>query len=309
MKAADTVLDLIGQTPIVRLNHMSSSGDAEVFVKLESFNPAGSIKDRPALYMIEEAERQGRLNPDSIILEATSGNTGIGLAMVAAIKGYRLVIVMPENMSEERKKLLSAYGAELLYTPAKLGMKGAVERAQAMAEEDKRYYLVKQFENSANAESHYRTTAQEILEQCEGHLDALVCGVGSGGTITGVGTLLKESLPQVQIVAVEPYNSAVLSGNVAGPHKIQGIGAGFVPPVLNTNVVDRIYPVKDETAFETCQLLARKEALLVGISSGAAIYAALQIAHELGAGHQVLAIAADGMDKYMSTELFSIEEA
>jgi cysteine synthase A len=309
MKAADTVLDLIGQTPIVRLNHMSSSGDAEVFVKLESFNPAGSIKDRPALYMIEEAERQGRLNPDSIILEATSGNTGIGLAMVAAIKGYRLVIVMPENMSEERKKLLSAYGAELLYTPAKLGMKGAVERAQAMAEEDKRYYLVKQFENPANAESHYRTTAQEILEQCEGHLDALVCGVGSGGTITGVGTLLKESLPQVQIVAVEPYNSAVLSGNVAGPHKIQGIGAGFVPPVLNTNVVDRIYPVKDETAFETCQLLARKEALLVGISSGAAIYAALQIAHELGAGHQVLAIAADGMDKYMSTELFSIEEA
>ncbi len=309
MKAANTVLDLIGQTPIVRLNHMSDNGAAEVFVKLESFNPAGSIKDRPALFMIEEAERQGKLNQDSIILEATSGNTGIGLAMVAAIKGYPLVIVMPENMSEERKKVLSAYGAQLIFTPAKLGMKGAVEKAEQLAQEEKRYFLVKQFENPANAQSHYLTTAQEILEQCEGRLDALVCGVGSGGTITGIASLLKKSLPQVQIVAVEPYTSAVLSGNVAGPHKIQGIGAGFVPPVLNIDLVDRIYPVKDEAAFETCRLLARKEAILVGISSGATIYAALQIARELGSGHQVLAIAADGMDKYMSTELFDIEEA
>lgn len=309
MKAANTVLDLIGQTPIVRLNHMSDSGTAEVFVKLESFNPAGSIKDRPALFMIEEAERQGKLSQDSIILEATSGNTGIGLAMVAAIKGYPLVIVMPENMSEERKKVLSAYGARLIFTPAKLGMKGAVEKAEQLAQEDKRYFLVKQFENPANAQSHYLTTAQEILEQCEGRLDAFVCGVGSGGTITGIASLLKKSLPQVQIVAVEPYTSAVLSGNAAGPHKIQGIGAGFVPPVLNIDLVDRIYPVKDEAAFETCRLLARKEAILVGISSGATIYAALQIARELGSGHQVLAIAADGMDKYMSTELFDIEEA
>ena len=309
MKAAYTVLDLIGQTPIVRLNHMSDSGTAEVFVKLESFNPAGSIKDRPALFMIEEAERQGKLNQDSIILEATSGNTGIGLAMVAAIKGYPLVIVMPENMSEERKKVLSAYGARLIFTPAKLGMKGAVEKAEQLAQEDKRYFLVKQFENPANAQSHYLTTAQEILEQCEGRLDAFVCGVGSGGTITGIASLLKKSLPQVQIVAVEPYTSAVLSGNAAGPHKIQGIGAGFVPPVLNIDLVDHIYPVKDEAAFETCRLLARKEAILVGISSGATIYAALQIARELGSGHQVLAIAADGMDKYMSTELFDIEEA
>jgi cysteine synthase A len=309
MKAAYTVLDLIGQTPIVRLNHMSDSGTAEVFVKLESFNPAGSIKDRPALFMIEEAERQGKLSQDSIILEATSGNTGIGLAMVAAIKGYPLVIVMPENMSEERKKVLSAYGARLIFTPAKLGMKGAVEKAEQLAQEDKRYFLVKQFENPANAQSHYLTTAQEILEQCEGRLDAFVCGVGSGGTITGIASLLKKSLPQVQIVAVEPYTSAVLSGNAAGPHKIQGIGAGFVPPVLNIDLVDRIYPVKDEAAFETCRLLARKEAILVGISSGETIYAALQIARELGSGHQVLAIAADGMDKYMSTELFDIEEA
>lgn len=309
MKAANTVLDLIGQTPIVRLNHMSDNGAAEVFVKLESFNPAGSIKDRPALFMIEEAERQGKLNQDSIILEATSGNTGIGLAMVAAIKGYPLVIVMPENMSEERKKVLSAYGAQLIFTPAKLGMKGAVEKADQLAQEDKRYFLVRQFENPANAQSHYLTTAQEILEQCEGRLDAFVCGVGSGGTITGIARLLKKSLPQVQIVAVEPYTSAVLSGNAAGPHKIQGIGAGFVPPVLNIDLVDRIYPVKDEAAFETCRLLARKEAILVGISSGATIYAALQIARELGSGHQVLAIAADGMDKYMSTELFDIEEA
>lgn len=309
MKAANTVLDLIGQTPIVRLNHMSDNGAAEVFVKLESFNPAGSIKDRPALFMIEEAERQGKLNQDSIILEATSGNTGIGLAMVAAIKGYPLVIVMPENMSEERKKVLAAYGAQLIFTPAKLGMKGAVEKADQLAQEDKRYFLVRQFENPANAQSHYLTTAQEILEQCEGRLDAFVCGVGSGGTITGIARLLKKSLPQVQIVAVEPYTSAVLSGNAAGPHKIQGIGAGFVPPVLNIDLVDRIYPVKDEAAFETCRLLARKEAILVGISSGATIYAALQIARELGSGHQVLAIAADGMDKYMSTELFDIEEA
>lgn len=308
MKAAANVLELIGRTPIVKLNNMGDSSDADVYVKLESFNPAGSIKDRPALFMIEMAEKQGKLNHESIILEATSGNTGIGLAMVAAIKGYSLVIVMPENMSEERKKLLSAYGAELVFTPAKLGMKGALEQAQQMAAADERYFLVKQFENPANAESHYQTTAQEILKQCEGHLDALVCGVGSGGTLTGVASLLKESIPQVQIVAVEPHTSAVLSGNAAGPHKLQGIGAGFIPPVLNIELVDRIFPVKDEAAFDTCRLLARKEALLVGISSGAAIYAALQIASELGAGHQVLAIAADGMDKYMSTELFNIEE-
>jgi len=308
MKAADTVLDLVGRTPVVRLNHAGQPGDAEVFVKLEAFNPAGSIKDRPALFMIEEAERQGKLTPDSIILEATSGNTGIGLAMVAAVKGYRLVIVMPENMSEERKKILSAYGAELVLTPADLGMQGAVEKARQMAEEDQRYFMVKQFENPANVESHYRTTAAEILDQCEGHLDALVCGVGSGGTITGIARLLKESLPQVQVVAVEPSTSAVLSGKPAGPHKIQGIGAGFVPTVLNIDLIDRIIPVTDEAAFETCRLLARKEALLVGISSGAAIYAALQIANELGSGHQVLAIAADGMDKYISTELFNFEE-
>lgn len=304
MKAAGTVLDLIGHTPIVRLNRMGEAGDGEVYVKLESFNPGGSIKDRPAFFMIEEAERQGLLTSDSVILEATSGNTGIGLAMVAAIKGYRLVIVMPENMSEERRKILSAYGAELVFTPAELGMQGAVEKARQMAEEDQRYFLVKQFENPANVESHYRTTAAEILEQCEGHLDALVCGVGSGGTITGIARLLKESLPNLQVVAVEPASSAVLSGKPAGPHKIQGIGAGFVPPVLNIDLVDRIFRVSDEAAFETCRMLARKEALLVGISSGAAIYAALHIAHELGSGHQVLAIAADGMEKYMSTELF-----
>ena len=308
MKAAANVLELIGRTPIVKLNKMGDSRDADVYVKLESFNPAGSIKDRPALFMIETAEKQGKLNQESIILEATSGNTGIGLAMVAAIKGYRLVIVMPENMSEERKKLLAAYGAELVFTPAKLGMKGAVAKAQQMAAEDERYFLVRQFENPANVESHYQTTAQEILEQCEGHLDALVCGVGSGGTLTGVASLLKKSIPQVQIIAVEPYTSAVLSGNPAGPHNLQGIGAGFIPPVLNIELVDRIYPVKDEAAFQTCLLLARKEALLVGLSSGAVIYAALQIASELGAGRQVLAIAADGMDKYMSTELSSIEE-
>lgn len=301
------MLELIGRTPIVRLNHLNDPRGAEVFVKLESFNPAGSIKDRPALFMIEEAERQGQLHRDSVIIEATSGNTGIGLAMVAAIKGYRLVIVMPENMSDERKKILTAYGAQLVFTPAKDGMSGAVELARQMALQDSRYYLVKQFENPANAESHSRTTAQEILDQCEGKLDVIVCGVGSGGTITGVARVLKEALPQLKVVAVEPDASAVLSGAPAGPHKIQGIGAGFVPPVLNIDLVDQVCRVKDKDALETCRLLARQEAILVGISSGAAIFAALQIARKLEAGRQVLTIAADGIDKYMSTELFHTE--
>lgn len=304
MKAANDMLELIGKTPVVRVNNLSKPNDAEVYIKLESFNPAGSIKDRPALFMIEQAEQQGILKPDSVILEATSGNTGIGLAMVAAIKGYRLVIVMPENMSEERKKIMSAYGAELIFTPARGGMAGAVQKARDLTAQDSRYYWVRQFENPANAESHMHTTAQEILTQCEGRLDALVCGVGSGGTLTGVAQVLKKELPGIQIIAVEPYSSAVLSGGAVGPHKIQGIGAGFVPEVLNIDLIDRIVTVKDEEAMAACLLLARKEAIVVGISSGAAVHAALQIASELGAGRQVLAIAADGIDKYMSTELF-----
>ena len=304
MRVARNVLELIGQTPVVSLNNMGSQDRAEVYVKLEGFNPAGSIKDRPGLYMIEKAEEIGLLQPDSIILEATSGNTGIGLAMAASLKGYPMVIVMPENMSEERKKILRAYGAELLLTPAAEGMPGAVKRASSMAESDSRYYLVKQFENPANAQCHEETTAQEILQQMGKNLDALVCGVGSGGTITGIARALKQEIPGITIVAVEPANSAVLSGNPAGPHKIQGIGAGFIPLVLNLELVDNIIAVTDEDAIETCRQLAQQEALLLGISSGAAVFAALQLADKRGKGKKILAIAPDSADKYISTELF-----
>lgn len=304
MQVAKNVLELIGQTPIVSLNNMGSQDRGEVYVKLEGFNPAGSIKDRPGLYMIEKAEEMGLLQPGSIILEATSGNTGIGLAMAASLKGYPIVIVMPENMSEERKKILRAYGAELLLTPAAEGMPGAVKRASSMAESDSRYYLVKQFENPANAQCHEETTAREILQQMGKNLDALVCGVGSGGTITGIARALKQEIPGITIVAVEPANSAVLSGNPAGPHKIQGIGAGFIPLVLNLELVDNIIAVTDEDAIETCRQLAQQEALLLGISSGAAIFAALQLADKMGKGKRILAIAPDSADKYISTELF-----
>ncbi len=304
MRVAKNVLELIGQTPVVSLTNMRSRDGGEVYVKLEGFNPAGSIKDRPGLYMIEKAEEKGLLQPGSIILEATSGNTGIGLAMAASLKGYPIVIVMPENMSEERKKILRAYGAELVLTPAAEGMPGAVKRASSMAESDSRYYLVKQFENPANAECHEVTTAREILQQMGKNLDALVCGVGSGGTITGIARVLKQEIPAIKIVAVEPANSAVLSGNLAGPHKIQGIGAGFIPLVLNLELVDNIIAVTDEDAIETCHQLARQEALLLGISSGAAIFAALQLADKMGKGKKILAIAPDSADKYISTELF-----
>lgn len=304
MRVANNVLELIGKTPVVKLNGLISEGAADLFVKLESFNPAGSIKDRPAVYMIEKAEKEGRLSKGSIILEATSGNTGIALAMAACVKGYPIKIVIPENMSEERKKILAAYGAELVLTPAAKGMKGAVAEAEQMAKDDSRYFLVRQFENFDNPESHEIYTAKEILEQMDYKLDAFVCGVGSGGTITGVAKVLKEALPEVLIIAVEPYNSAVLSGKAVGAHSIQGIGAGFIPPVLNTNLIDKIITVKDEEAFLTCQELARKEALLLGISSGAAICAAKSIAEELGEGKKVLAIAPDDAGKYMSMNIF-----
>jgi cysteine synthase A len=304
MKVANSILELIGETPLLKLNRITGKEDAEVYVKLESFNPGGSIKDRPGLYMIEKAEQTGKIGPGSMILEATSGNTGIGLAMAAAIKGYPIVIVMPENMSEERKKLLRFYGAQLVLTPAAKGMAGAVETAARMAESDARYYLIKQFENPYNAESHEVSTAQEILKQMEGRLDALVCGVGSGGTLTGIARVLKENIPGIQIVAVEPANSAILSGKSAGSHKIQGIGAGFIPPVLNINLIDKIMDIEDNAALDTCKELARKEALLVGISSGAAIFATLQLARELGRDKRILTIAADGAEKYVSTELF-----
>jgi len=304
MKVVNNVLELIGETPVIKLNRMLGADQAEVYVKLEGFNPGGSIKDRPGLYMIEKAEARGLLKKDSIILEATSGNTGIGLAMAASIKGYPILIVMPENMSDERKKILRAYGAELLLTPAVEGMPGAVRRARELAASDSRYFLVQQFENQDNAESHEMTTAQEILRQMEHKLDILICGVGSGGTLSGTGKALKSSLPGIKIVAVEPAKSAVLSGNTAGVHKIQGIGAGFIPSVLNIEMVDQIIPVSDEDAIETCRQIAKKEALLLGISSGAAIFAALNLARDMDQSQKILAIAPDGAEKYMSTELF-----
>jgi cysteine synthase A len=304
MKTANSILELIGDTPILKLNRITPEENANVYVKLESFNPGGSIKDRPGLYMIEKAEQTGKIGPGSIILESTSGNTGIGLAMAAAVKGYPIAIVMPENMSEERKKLLRFYGAELILTPAEKGMTGAVETARQMAEADKRYYLIKQFENPYNAESHEMSTAREILQQMDGQIDAFVCGVGSGGTITGIARVLKEHIPNIKIIAVEPAGSAVLSGRTAGKHKIQGIGAGFIPPVLNIKFVDQIAVVEDDEALNMCRKLARKEALLVGISSGAAIYAALQLAADLDRDKNIVVIAADGAEKYVSTELF-----
>jgi cysteine synthase A len=304
MKVVNSILDLIGETPVVKLNNINGAQEADIYVKLESFNPAGSIKDRPGLYMIEKAESEGMLNRESIILEATSGNTGIGLAMAATIKGYPMVIVMPENMSEERKKILKYYGAQLVLTPAGEGMPGAVKKARTMAENNPRYYLIKQFENVYNVESHEISTAKEILEQMGNDLDVLVCGVGSGGTITGIAKVLKNEIPGIIIVAVEPANSAVLSGEPAGSHKIQGIGAGFIPPVLNIDLIDKIITVTDNEAVETCRELAGKEALLLGISSGAAVFAAVNLAKTTGKNKKILAIAPDGVDKYMSTELF-----
>ncbi len=305
MRVVNSVLELIGKTPIVKLNSLASPGEADIFVKLENFNPAGSVKDRPGLYMIEKAEKEGIINRDSIILEATSGNTGIALAMAASVKGYPIVIVMPENMSEERKKILYLLGAKLVLTPAAKGMKGAVLEAERLAASDSRYFLVKQFENPANPESHSLSTGIEILEQMGNNLDAFVCGVGSGGTITGAGQVLKKALPNILIVAVEPESSAVLSGQPTGSHLIQGIGAGFVPPVLDIKIIDKIITVKDEDAISAAQELARKEAILLGTSSGAAIYAAKTLAKELGAGKRILTIAPDGAEKYISTELFT----
>ncbi|AKX97142.1 cysteine synthase A [Neomoorella thermoacetica] len=305
MKIARDVTQLIGQTPILRLNRLVEDG-MEVYLKIEFFNPGGSVKDRIALSMITAAEADGRLKPGDTIVEPTSGNTGIGLAMVAAVRGYRLILVMPETMSIERRKLLAAYGAEFVLTPGNLGMKGAVDKANELVRENPGYFMPQQFENPANPAIHRQTTAREILEQMDGKVDAFVAGVGTGGTLTGVGEVLKKEIPGVRIVAVEPAASPVLSGGQPGPHKIQGIGAGFVPPVLRREVVDEIITVTNEDAMETARRLAREEGLLVGISSGAAAFAALQVARRLGRGKRVLAIAPDTGERYLSTELFKI---
>ena len=307
MKLFKDILELIGQTPLIKINHLAASEDAVIWAKLEGCNPGGSVKDRIALSMIEAAEREGRLKAGGTIVEPTSGNTGIGLAMVAAIKGYRLILTMPDTMSMERRQLLEAYGAELELSEGKKGMKGAVEKAVEICKNNPAYFMAQQFENSANPEIHRRTTALEILQALGTAPDGFVAGVGTGGTITGVGEVLRDRNPAVWIAAVEPASSPVLSGGKPGPHKIAGIGAGFVPDVLNTNIYNEIIAVTDADAAETARALARKEGILAGISSGAAVWAALRVARKLGKGRQIVVILPDRGERYLSTGLFSPE--
>jgi cysteine synthase A len=306
MKIANDVTELIGRTPLVRLNRLAKGSAAQVLVKLEYCNPAHSVKDRIGLAMIEAAEAAGQIRPDTIILEPTSGNTGIALAMVCAARGYRCTLVMPDTMSRERRLLLRAYGAELILTPGAEGMLGAIRRAEALAASDPRYLMPQQFNNPANPEVHRRTTAEEIWSDTDGAVDILVAGVGTGGTITGVGEVLKERKPGFRCVAVEPAASPVLATGVKGPHPIQGIGAGFVPAVLNTHIYDEIIGVGNDDAFETARQAASQEGLLVGISSGAALWAALQVARRPeSAGKMIVTIIPSFGERYLSTALYA----
>lgn len=304
-RVANSVTELIGETPIVKLNHLVDENSAEVYLKLEYFNPGSSVKDRIALAMIEAAEQSGKLKPGDTIIEPTSGNTGIGLAWVAAAKGYKAIFVMPETMSLERRNLLRAYGAELVLTPGPAGMKGAIAKAEELVKEQG-YFLPQQFDNPANPEVHKRTTGKEIAEQMD-QLDAFVAGIGTGGTITGTGQVLREKFPNIKIYAVEPKDSPVLSGGKPGGHKIQGIGAGFVPKVLDTNIYDEIIQVTTEQAFEYARRVAKGEGILSGISGGAAIYAAAEVAKKLGKGKKVLAIVPDNGERYLSTQLYQYD--
>ena len=306
-KIANNVSELIGNTPVVRLNKIVEDGSAEVYLKLEYMNPGSSVKDRIALAMINDAEEKGVLKPDATIIEPTSGNTGIGLAWVAAAKGYKAILVMPDTMSIERRNLLKAYGAQLILTPGKEGMKGAIAKATELAEQNG-YFMPQQFQNEANPEIHRQTTGKEIVEQMGDQLDAFVSGIGTGGTISGAGSVLREVYKDIKIVAVEPADSPVLSGGSPGPHKIQGIGAGFVPDTLNTEIYDQIIKVANEDAFEQARKAAKEEGILGGISAGAAIHAALQVAKELGTGKKVLAIIPDNGERYLSTPLYNFED-
>jgi cysteine synthase A len=297
---ASSALDLVGNTPLVRLDRVRPPGSAEILGKMESMNPAGSVKDRIALSMIEDAEERGLLKPGATIVEPTSGNTGIGLAMVAAVKGYKLILTMPDDMSGERRKLLQRYGAQLILTPAIEGMTGAVFAAEELVAKNGDYFMPQQFNNPANPEVHRRTTVEEILRDTEGRLDAFVAGVGTGGTITGVGEVLRRRLPDVLIVAVEPARSPVLAGGKPGLHAIQGIGASFVPSVLNREVYHELISVKDEDSLEMAKQLARKEGLLVGISAGANLFASLAIARRLGEGKRVVTVLPDTGERYLS---------
>ena len=306
MRIYGEITELIGRTPLVKLTKVTKELKATVVAKLEYFNPGGSIKDRIAFNMIRTAEEQGLIDKDTVIVEPTSGNTGIGLAMVAAARGYRLILTMPETMSVERRQLLKAYGAEIVLTPGELGMTGAVNKALELAKEYPKTFIPQQFENPANPEIHRQTTALEIWEDTAGKVDIVVGGVGTGGTITGVGEVLKEKKPAVKVIAVEPAASPVLSGGKPGPHKIQGIGAGFVPKVLNREVIDEIIRVENEEAFATARLLAREEGILVGISSGAALWAALEVAKRPeNEGKLIVVILPDTGERYLSTPLFS----
>ncbi len=300
MKHVNSITDLVGRTPVVRLQRIPHKESAEVYVKLEFFNPLGSVKDRIALAMIEAAEKDGKLGRESAIIEPTSGNTGIGLAMVAAAKGYRLLLVMPDTMSMERRKILAALGAELILTPGAKGMKGAVEKANELIASRDDAFMPQQFDNPANPAVHRATTAEEIQECFGDGLDAFVAGVGTGGTITGVGQVLKEKTPAIHVAAVEPEESPVLSGGEPGSHKIQGIGAGFVPTVLDRSVIDEIITVNADDSFAMARKLAKEEGLLVGISSGANCHAALEVARQLGPEKKVLTMAADTGERYLS---------
>jgi cysteine synthase len=307
VRVANSITELIGNTPIVKLNRLADENSADVYLKLEYMNPGSSVKDRIGLAMIEAAEKEGKLKAGDTIIEPTSGNTGIGLAMVAAAKGLKAILVMPDTMSMERRNLLRAYGAELVLTPGAEGMKGAIKKAEELAEQHG-YFVPQQFNNPSNPEIHRQTTGKEIVEQFgDDQLDAFVAGIGTGGTITGAGEILKEAYPSIKIYAVEPSDSPVLSGGKPGPHKIQGIGAGFVPDILNTEVYDEIFPVKNEEAFEYARRAAREEGILGGISSGAAIYAALQVAKKLGKGKKVLAIIPSNGERYLSTPLYQFD--
>jgi cysteine synthase A len=304
-KLANNVTELIGDTPMVKLSSIVEDGWADVYAKLESFNPGGSVKDRIGLSMIEAAEREGILRPGGAIIEPTSGNTGVGLALVCAVKKYRLILTMPESMTLERRSLLAAYGAEIVLTPAHEGMDGAVRKAEEIKAQNQDYFMPQQFRNPANPDAHRRTTALEIMEAMGGKvIDAFVAGVGTGGTITGTGEVLKERFPEIRVFAVEPKGSPILSGGKPGPHRIQGIGAGFIPEVLNRKVFDEVVQVSDDDAYAISKRLAKEEGLLCGVSSGAAAFAALQAASRLGKGKNVVVIFPDTGERYFSMDRY-----